>query len=231
MAADWDKIIEQLKVALVRPVHPRGVLWVGAALIFTIIGIFVAWHITGFLLGLTVLFYICFRDPARFPPQAEGIAVAPIDGVLTQIDRAPWPLEAGIDGEAERLIISQRFYDVHVLRAPMAAALTFAQHVMGQWGSNVFEKSAVGNERSVMVMKSSDGRTIVIEVIGGALPERIRLNARAGDVLTLAQPVAYSAFGGEVRLYVPNHVEIIAQRGQRMIAGETPIAALQILSF
>jgi len=225
MAADWDKIIEQLKVALVRPVHPRGVLWVGAALILTIIGIFAAWHITGFLLGLTALFYVCFRDPARFPPQAEGIAVAPIDGVLTQIDRAPWPLEVGIDGEAERLIINQRFYDVHVLRAPMAAALTFAQHITGQWGSNVFEKSAPGNERSVMVMKSSDGCTIAMEVIGGALPERMRLSARAGDVLTLAQPVAYSAFGGEVRLYISGG-EIIAQRGQRMIAGETPIAVL-----
>jgi len=48
--------------------------------------------------------------------------------------------------------------------------------------------------------------------------------------LTLAQPIAYSAFGGEVRMYISGG-EIIAQLGQRMIAGETPIAALQILSF
>jgi phosphatidylserine decarboxylase len=223
--ADWDKIIEQLKIALARPVHPRGALWVGGALVLTIIGIFAAWHVTAFLVGLTVLFYVCFRDPSRVPPVADGIMVAPIDGVLTNIDRAPWPLEIGVDGEADCLTIHPRFYDVHVLRAPCGASLTLAQHVAGQWGSNVFDKVGVGNERAVLHAKLSDGRNVVIEVIGGLIPERIRFSARAGDVLTLAQPIAYSAFGGLVRLYFSGG-EIIAQRGQRMVAGETPIAAI-----
>lgn len=231
MTTDWDKIIAQVKLPLARPVHPRGIIWVGGALLLALVGALSAWHITSFLLGITVLFYVCFRDPLRVPPHAENIAVAPADGILTAVDRAPWPLECSMDGEADRMIINSRFYDVHVLRAPVAAALTTAQHVAGQWGSNVFEKSAPGNERAVYVMKLSDGRNICIEIIGGGAAERIRLSARAGDVLSIAQPIGFAEFGGEVRIYFPAGSEIIAQRGQRMVAGETPVAALSISSF
>ena len=230
MATDWDKIASQLKLALARPVHPRGVLWVGGAALLTLISVLAGWPGSAFLLGMTAVFYVCFRDPARIPPHADGIAVAPADGVLTKIDRAAWPSELAMEGEADRLIINPRFYDVHVLRAPVAAALTLAQHVVGQWGSNIFEKSAPGNERAVMAMKLGDGRTIAIELIGGGAAERMRLSARAGDVLSLAQPVAYTAFGGEVRLYFSG-AEIIAQVGQRMIAGETPVAALTVMGY
>jgi len=46
--------------------------------------------------------------------------------------------------------------------------------------------------------------------------------------LAIGQPLGYAAWGGEVRLYFSSTAEIIAQRGQRMVAGETPIAALKI---
>ena len=225
---DWNKITAQLKLPLVRPVHPQGILWVGGGILLFIISVLAAWHISALLLGLTLLFYVCFRDPARVPPMADHIAVAPADGILTNIHHAPWPADMGMEGEAEILTINPRFYDVHALRAPVPAALTLAQHISGQWGSNVFDKTAVGNERVIAVLKLGDGRSIGIEIIGGAAPDRVKLNARGGDVLSLGQPIGYAAFGGEVRLYVSGGVEVIARVGQRMIAGETPIAALQV---
>jgi hypothetical protein len=49
-------------------------------------------------------------------------------------------------------------------------------------------------------------------------------------VVSVGQAVGYAAFGGEVRLYLPEDVEMIVRRGQRMTAGETPIAADQVRS-
>lgn len=227
MTIEWDKIIAQMKLPLARPVHPQGILWVGGGAVLLVISVLAGWKISAFLLGLTAVLYVCFRDPTRVPPQAEFVAVAPADGILTAIARAPWPADMGMEGDTDVLTINPRFYDVHVLRSPVAGALTLTQHISGQWGSNVFDKAAPGNERAIAVMKLGDGRTIGIEVMGGAAPDRVKLSARGGDVLSLAQPVAYAAFGGEVRLYVSGGVEIIARVGQRMIAGETPIAALQ----
>jgi len=228
MMQNNHKIFEQIKMPFARPMHPRGALWVGAAALLTLVGILASWDTTGLLLFITFMLYVCFRDPLRVQPAADDIAIAPADGILTQIDRAPWPPEAEIDGEATRRIINPRFYDVHVLRAPAAAALTSAQHVMGQWGSDVFDKSDTGNERGVVMFKLADGRTLALEIIGGAIAERLRFSARAGDVVSLGQALGYAAFGGEVRLYLPPGTEVIAQIGQHMIAGETAVAALSV---
>lgn len=223
-------IFEQIQKPLLRSVHPRGVIWLAGAAAFAVVGMLADWGITALLMAVTVIFYICFRNPARVMPAANDIAAAPADGILTSIDRAAWPPETALDGDATRLIINPRFYDAHVLRAPAAAALTLAQHMMGQWGSNVFDKNSPGNERMVYVMKLSDNRILAMEILGGAMAERIRTSARAGDVLTLGQEIGYSAFGGEVRLYLPENCEVTAQPGQRMIAGETAIAALDVVA-
>lgn len=230
MIQEDSKIFEQVKMPVARQIHARGVLWVGIAALLTAVSILASWDITGLLLFVTVTLYICFRDPERVMPVADGIATAPADGILTKIDRAHWPAESEQDGETTRLIINPRFYDAHVLRTPAVAVMTAAQHIMGQWGSNVFEKNEPGNERSVALFKLSDGRVIAMEIIGGGMAERIRISARPGDVLSLGQAIGYSAFGGEVRLYLPEGVEVIAQPGQRMIAGETAIAALDVAS-
>jgi phosphatidylserine decarboxylase len=226
MHINWNNILRQIRFAIARPLHPQGVIWVGVPLLLTVVALTAGWHSANFWLALTVIFYICFRDPPRVPPVAANLGVAPADGILTAVDRAPWPFESGQMGEAQRIVISPRFYDVHVLRAPAAGMLTFAQQFPGQWGSDVFEKSAAGNERAVFVLKLMDGRVLALEIIGGAAPERIKLSAHTGDVITLAQPLGYAAFGGEVRLYLPDGITILARPGQHMTAGETALAAL-----
>ncbi|HRJ11900.1 MAG TPA: phosphatidylserine decarboxylase [Alphaproteobacteria bacterium] len=231
MIEENNRIFEQVKAPVLRPIHPRGVLWVGIAALLTAISILAGWDTTGLWLLITAGLYICFRDPVRVMPIANSIAAAPADGILTRVARAAWPAETEMDGEATCLTINPRFYDVHVLRAPATAALTHAQHVMGQWGSNVFDKNSPGNERAVFLFKLDDGRMIAMEVIAGGMAERMRATARSGDRLSLGQAMGYSAFGGEVRLYLPSGIEVIAQPGQRMIAGETAIAALDAESY
>ncbi len=227
MAVQWDNILKQIRFAFARPLHPRGIAWVGVPLLLLVLSIVAGWHGANFWLFITIVFYVCFRDPARVPPAVDGIGVSPADGILTAVDRAPWPIEVEQAGETQRIIISPRFYDVHVLRAPVASALTYAQQFSGQWGSNIFDKSSAGLERTVAIFKLPNGQSIAIEVVGGAMADRVRLNARSGDVVTVGQAIAYAAFGGEVRLYVPESVTVISQIGQRMIAGETPLVALQ----
>lgn len=226
MTENTSSILQQVQNNLLRPVHPRGVLWIGSAVLLTLISAMAGWDITPLCLVASLVLYICFRDPQRVPSQAEGLVVAPADGILTAAERAPWPAEAEMDGEAARITINPRFYDAHILRAPIASAITKTEHHAGQWGSNVFDKNSLGNERAVIMFKLKDERTAALEIIGGAMADRIRLSSRAGDVVTLGQALAYSAFGGEVRLYLPLELEVIAMPGQHMIAGETALAAL-----
>ncbi len=221
-----SRIFEQVQAPIMRPIHSRGTLWVGAAVLLAVISMLAGWDLTALLWLIAGVFYVCFRNPQRVMPVADSIAVAPADGILTRIDRIQWPAEAAEDGEATRLIISPRFYDAHILRAPVAAVITTAQHILGQWGSNVFEKNEPGNERMSYVLKLADGRTVMVEIIAGGFAERIQPSVRAGDTLSLGQEIGYSAFGGQVHVYLPDGVEVIAQPGQHMVAGETAIAAL-----
>ena len=225
MNIDWDNILRQIRFQLARPLHPRGVLWVGVPLVLTVISLLAGWHGANVWLVLTVIFYICFRDPPRVPPLTAQFT-APADGMITKIDRAAWPHESGLVGEAQRVTINPRFYDVHVLRAPARGVLTLAQQISGQWGSPVFEKSAYGNESALFVLTLTDGRSLALEITSGALPDRIRLTAHSGDLVVLAQPIAYADFGGEVQLYVPTDITITALPGQRMTAGETVMITL-----
>ena len=225
MNSPTQNILEQLKILVVRPMHPDGTAWVAGAAAFTLLALLSGWDMAGTFALLTFALYVIFRDPARVSPQLEGLVAAPADGILTKLEDATWPSWSEQGGDARRFVIQTRIYDVHVLRSPMQGTVTHMEHMPGQWGSNVFDKTAQGNERLSITLDVGGGQRAVLDIVAGALPQRIHPSAQVGDAVTLGQPLAYAAFGAQVELFLPNDMELVAQTGQHMVAGETPIAA------
>ena len=73
--------------------HPEGVRFVAifAGVMFILLFIWPPLGLVGLVLTLWCIYF--FRDPERVTPQRSGLVIAPADGVICAIERAPLPKE------------------------------------------------------------------------------------------------------------------------------------------
>ncbi len=111
--------------ALLPPIHPDGWPFIAIAVVVTIV-LFVASQPLGWLALIATLWVAAFfRDPWRVSPQGRGLALAPADGEIVTVDRAPPPAELDLGAAPMlRIEIFLSLLDVHINRAPIAGRVT-----------------------------------------------------------------------------------------------------------
>ena len=62
--------------------------------------------------------------------------------------------------------------------------------------------------------------------IAGLIARRIVCSAKVGDKLAIGETYGLIRFGSRLDTYFPSNAEVIAEVGQRAIAGETVLAEL-----
>ncbi|MGH7091074.1 MAG: phosphatidylserine decarboxylase, partial [Stellaceae bacterium] len=102
------------------PIHPDVWRFIAIATAATVVlYIFVrplGW--VGLVITLWVVYF--FRDPWRVTPQRAGLVIAPADGLVVSVGRAPPPPELGMGNDAMlRIGIFLNILDVHVNRMPI----------------------------------------------------------------------------------------------------------------
>lgn len=168
--------------------------------------------LAGMLLALTVNF---FRDPERWPPEQEGVFLAPADGRVVRADA----LESG-----SRVDIFMNVFNVHVNRAPVAGRITHMQYFPGRFINASFDKASEHNERNRIEMETDGGAHIVFTQIAGLLARRIVSYVAVGDYVAAGQRVGMIRFGSRVDCEMPDGFELCVGTGQRVTAGKTVLA-------
>jgi len=219
-------IIESLSSA-VSPPHKAGYPFILGGLALAVVGLIV-WHPiawAGILFTLFCLYF--FRDPERITPPRAGVIVAPADGLVVSIERAPPPAELGLTGEPRtRVAIFLSVLDVHVNRAPIAATVEKIAYHPGLFLAAADNKASDDNERNSLLLRLADGTQMVVVQIAGLIARRILCDAQEGQQLATGQRFGIIRFGSRTDLYLPDGVEPQVLVGQRMIGGETVIATL-----
>jgi phosphatidylserine decarboxylase len=208
-------------------VHPEGrkyvvVAAVAALATYTLISHFVGW----LLIGVTIWVATFFRDPIRTTPRGDKLIVAPADGLIINVVKAPPPPELrgpeGLtEGEYTRVSIFMSVFDVHINRAPISGRVKRIAYVPGKFINADLDKASEDNERQHLLIESSDGQRIGFTQIAGLVARRILAFVKEGDTVDAGQRVGLIRFGSRVDVYLPAEAAPRVLPGQRAIAGET----------
>ncbi len=218
-------------------IHPEGRKFALIALAASLVMAFMAWETLAWPLGALVLGILAFfRDPVRVTPQGDGLIVSPADGLVSLIQKVPPPRELSLDdGSATRglghepvtrISIFMSVFDVHINRAPIGGAVTRVVYIPGKFMNADLDKASDENERQHILIERTDGLAIGFTQIAGLVARRIVPFVKPGDILAAGQRVGLIRFGSRVDVYLPEGTEPRVLLGQKVVAGETVLAAI-----
>ena len=199
------------------------------ALLAKYIGSFVLNYLTWALAGLWVLFtvftFYFFRDPDPMVPTGSNLVIAPGHGKVDVIETMTEAEFMG--GECQRISIFLSVIDIHVQYAPVAGRVAFFKHTPGQYLSAMKADSAQFNENVHIGLYAAEppGEKIGMRLIAGLIARRIVPWIGQDDTVQRGERISLIQFGSRVDVYLPRRARIKINLGDRVIGGETVIAA------
>lgn len=163
------------------------------------------------------------RDPERTVPPGDNL-VAPADGIVKEIVRT---------SDVVYFVIGLSFWDVHVVRSPVAGIVTDIE----QEGLSVFRDRSESASLAFLEGKAGPVQAIVTIAAGGHSykvrlitswwASRLKVSARIGQEIAKGERLGRILLGSTVVLDAPADTAFSAEVGSRMVAGESVIATLK----
>lgn len=155
-----------------------------------------------------------FRDPPRVVPQGDRLLISPADGRVIRADR-------------ERVSIFMNVFDVHVCRAPCAGRVAAIEHRTGRFRAAFRDAASEHNERTAIDLEGPPSRRVRFTLVAGLVARRIVCRTEVGRSVAAGERIGLIRFGSRVDVDLPPGTELRVLRGQRVRAGETPLAELR----
>jgi phosphatidylserine decarboxylase len=166
-----------------------------------------------------------FRCPIRlFEKDTERVVVAPADGkivVIEEVDEHEYFHD-------RRLMISifMSITNVHANWYPVDGTVKKVAHQNGKFMKAWLPKASTENERSMVVIETPEGHTVMARQIAGAVARRIVTYAEPGEECFIDEHMGFIKFGSRVDVYLPLGSEVCVKMGQSTTGNETVIAHL-----
>jgi phosphatidylserine decarboxylase len=212
------------------------ILWSGVAVLSLLAIAFLAKVIGGFVWGMAgvlavlwalfaVFTFYFFRDPDPLTPTGANLVIAPGHGTVDVIDTTTETQFMG--GECRRVSIFLSVFNVHVQNAPVTGRVAFFKHTPGQYLNAMRTDSAQFNENVHIGIESveTSGEKIGVRLIAGLIARRIIPWIAENDPVQRGERISLIQFGSRVDVYLPTRAKIKVQLGDKVIGGETVIAA------
>lgn len=209
-------------------IHPEGFKFAAISLSFSIILTLVSQIAStiGFALTFFILWF--FRDPKRDTPQDPNLIISSADGKVCLIDEAYPPKETPLkEKKMKRICVFMNVFNVHVNRSPIQGD---AQHIIyktGQFLNASLDKASDKNERNSLVIKAENGTQIVVVQIAGLIARRILSFISPNHKLLQGERFGLIRFGSRVDIYIPLDAVEKCKVGDKVVAGESILAALR----
>lgn len=211
---------------MIPSIHREGLPIVAIFVVVTALAWALWMPLGGVCVVLTLWCLWFFRDPERMAPAGAGLILAPADGRLLPIVKAPPPEELSMgDKPLTRISIFMNVFNVHVNRIPADGKITAVHYRPGRFFNASFDKASVHNERLSARMTTDTGFDIAFVQIAGLVARRIRSQLAMDDKVTAGVRYGLIRFGSRVDIYLPDGIEPLVHEGETMVAGETVIAA------
>ena len=174
----------------------------------------------GFIAAVIILF--ATRTAERTAPEAEGLIVAPTDGIVVSVSGATPPDELRLDGtEWTRVRVSIGPTMTNGIHAPMDGAI---DHIIRETGDPAafaaMKPDRPGLAVAYVSLQSGD-RGVGMRFATGGLGPRLEVVSEAGDAVRLGRNIGTLRLGGWCDFYLPARVKVLPTPGQTLVGSET----------
>lgn len=169
------------------------------------------------LLFAYVLYF--FRTPKIQSPEDPKAIVAPAYGVVTDILECEEPLF--IKGRCRRIGIFLSIFDVHIQVAPTDGTIQWADYRPGKFLDARDPACSAQNECQWLGFESRNRTCYTIKLIAGLIARRIVLWQPKDKPLCRSDRISLIRFGSRVELFLPIHIELKVNVGDRVKGGQT----------
>lgn len=182
------------------------------------------------IMGISTVLYLVllnfFQCPIRHyeDDDTEGLIIAPADGKIVVIEE----VEENEYFHDRRLMVSifMNLFNVHANWTPCDGKVKFVRHHDGRFKAAWLPKASTENERSTVVITTSNGHDILVRQIAGAMARRIVTYLQEGDCCEIDEHMGFIKLGSRVDIYLPIGTKVNVELGQRTKGNETVIARL-----
>jgi len=203
-----------------------GLLMLTIVLIcFWLCPIWLAWVIFAIAITLNVFFIQFFRNPNRVIDNTDPLDIyAPADGKIVVIE--PTFEYQVLQEKRLQISIFMSITNVHANWYPFEGRILDVYYRNGHYKAAYLPKSSSENEQSAILLETkSNGKTVLLKQIAGALARRIVTYARKGETCQLNQQLGFIKFGSRVDLFLPlDQVEILVKLGDKVKGNQTILA-------
>lgn len=203
----------------------EGYYFAGAALF---IALFVGILITPYAaIPFAVLACYClyfFRNPERKIPVDESLIVSPADGTVQDVVQIQD--DEFIKSPCTKVIIFLSVFDVHVNRSPIAGEIKLQKYICGRFRPAYKDSVGFENERHLIGIENEKLRVTVTQ-IAGILARRIVSWVTLDDTLEKGELYGLIRFGSCTEIVVPENVEVLVKKGEKVRGGETIIGKIK----
>ena len=209
-------------------IHPEGFKFAAISLSLSIILTTVSQIISVIFFVLTFFILWFFRDPKRNKPQDSNLIISSADGKVCLIDEAYPPQETPLKEEKmKRICVFMNVFNVHVNRSPVQGEVQNIIYKKGQFLNASLDKASEKNERNSLVIKTENGTQVVVVQIAGLIARRILSFISPADRLFQGERFGLIRFGSRVDIYLPLDAIEKCKVGDKVVAGESILAALK----
>lgn len=165
-----------------------------------------------------------FRNPKRNIPADENLIVSPADGTVQDIVHLD--NDDFLNCPCYKVIIFLSVFDVHVNRAPIEGTIKTQKYVCGRFRPAYKDSVGFENERHLIGIENNRLRVTVTQ-IAGILARRIVSWVTLDDKLAKGDLYGLIRFGSCTEIVVPDSVDIMVHKGQKVRGGETIIGKIR----
>jgi phosphatidylserine decarboxylase len=178
--------------------------------------------VCSFMLYIFLLFF--FRLPARALEADPGLIYAPADGKVVVIEET---LENEYFKDTRlQVSIFMSPFNMHSNRYPVSGKIKYVCYHAGQNMVAWHPKSSELNERSTIVIKTTDGTEVMVRQIAGAVARRIVTYAKENVDVLQGDELGFIKFGSRVDIFLPVGTEIEVPILQQVKANKSIIAKI-----
>jgi phosphatidylserine decarboxylase len=175
-------------------------------------------------IGLFIMVLYFFRNPERIVFPDDNTIYAPADGKVVVIEQT-------VEGEyfkEPRIQVSifMSPLNVHVNRVPVSGQVKYFKYHEGNYTVAWHPKSSSCNERTSVVLQTTNGNEVLLRQIAGAVARRIICYAKEGNSMQQGQDLGFIKFGSRVDIMLPLNSKIKVNIGEHVIGNKTVLATI-----
>ena len=208
------------------PVVREGYIYIAAALFLAVV-LYFGFGAYGAVIPLVLACYFTyfFRNPSRDIPMDEKLIVSPADGTVQDV--VELAEDEFVKGPCKKIIIFLSVFNVHVNRSPIAGEIKCQKYVCGRFRPAYKDEVGFENERHMLGIENEKGFRVPVTQIAGILARRIVSWVTLDDNMEKGQVYGLIKFGSCTELVVPDSVEVLVKKGDKVRGGESVLGRIK----